>query len=72
MNLEISQNKTVNSFVGRLQWIRNLKISKAMTFRPSRSGLFLHESLLCKVYDGKDPNSVCTALGFRLWCMENH
>jgi hypothetical protein len=42
MHLEISQNKTVISFVGRLQGIRNLKISEAMSFHPSRSGIFLH------------------------------
>jgi hypothetical protein len=35
MHLEISQNKTVNSFAGRLQWIQTLNISEAMTFRPA-------------------------------------
>jgi hypothetical protein len=44
MHLGICQNKTVNSFVGRLQGVRTLKISEAMTFRPSRSGLLLHEA----------------------------
>ena len=35
MHLEISQNKTVNSFAGRLQGIQTLKISEAITFRPA-------------------------------------
>jgi hypothetical protein len=70
MHLGISQNMTVNSFVGRLQGIRTLKISEAMIFRPSRSGRSLQELLLCKFYDDKDPNSVCTALWFHLWCMD--
>jgi hypothetical protein len=35
MHLEISQNKTVNSFIGRLQGIRTLNISEAMTFPPA-------------------------------------
>ena len=34
MHLGISQNKIVTSFVGRLQGIRILKVSEAMTFRP--------------------------------------
>jgi hypothetical protein len=46
MHLGISQNRTINSFVDRLQGIRTLKISEGMTFRPSRSGLFLREPLL--------------------------
>jgi hypothetical protein len=33
MHLGISLNKTVNSFVGRLQGIRTLKISEVLTFR---------------------------------------
>ena len=68
MLLGISQN---NSFVGRLQGIWILKISEAMTFRPSRSGRFLHESLLCKVYDVKDPNSLCTTLWIHVLCMDS-
>jgi hypothetical protein len=47
MHLGISQNKTANSSVGRLQGIRTLKISEAMNFCPSRSGLSLQEPLLC-------------------------
>ena len=35
MHLGISQNRTVNSFVGRLQGIRNLKISQTTIFRPA-------------------------------------
>ena len=57
MHLGISQNKTVNSFVGRLQEIRTLKTSEATTIFPSRSGRFLRGPLLGQFYDGKDPNS---------------
>ena len=35
MRLGISQNKTINSFLDRLQGIRTLKISEAMTFPPA-------------------------------------
>ena len=65
MNLGISQNKTVNSFVGRLQGIRTLKISEAMTSLPQWT--FLARTS-CKFYDGKVQTSACTILGFRIWC----
>ena len=70
MHLGISQNKTVNSLFGHLQGIRTLKVSEGLIFHPSRSGLFLHEPLLCKFFDGKDTNSVCTALCFHVWCTD--
>jgi hypothetical protein len=34
-HLGITQNKTINSFVGRLQGIQTVKISEAMTLRPA-------------------------------------
>jgi hypothetical protein len=65
----MSHKKTFNSFDGRLEGIWILKISEAMTFRPSCSGRLLHESLLCKVYDVKDPKSLCATLWILVLCV---
>jgi hypothetical protein len=66
MHLWISQNKTINSFVGHWQGI--WKISGAVTFVPQ--WISFEWTSFFKFCDGKDPKSMCTTLGFHLLCRD--
>jgi hypothetical protein len=69
-HLGIGQNKTVNSFVGRFQEIRTLKISEAPTFPPA-TGFSCPNLYSVNFMKVRTPTVRVLHFVFHLWCTDH-